>query len=182
MFPPAAEKITRFAAAKSKKKRIVGALAGLALASGGAAFWWWSLPLQKVSDARAERVAATPSAPPVYLPMDNMVVNLAGQDGQRIAQVGISLQLADSKARELVKLHMPAIYSGVLLAIARHTAQELLLPEGKELLALEIGRQVLLPLGINPDEFNPTPPAASAGRAKAAKLLQSVLFSSLIIQ
>jgi len=39
-------------------------------------------------------------------------VNLAGRDGERLAQGGITLQLADAHTSDLIKLHMPSIRSG----------------------------------------------------------------------
>ena len=173
---------------KSKKKLIIIAAAVLLLAGGGGGGWfWWQ---QKNADHGAKEAAekAAHAAPPTFLPLEALVVNLAGRDGERLVQIGITLQLADAKTADLVKAHMPTIRSGVLLTVARHTAEELLLPEGKEALALEVMRQVTEPLGL-PAEGAAEHGAPAAKDDKAAKHgetppnpVQKVLFSSLIIQ
>jgi flagellar FliL protein len=182
---------------KSKKKLIIIAALVLLLGGGGGGGWfWWQ---QKNADhgdpaaAKAKEAAekAAHAAPPTFLPMEALVVNLAGRDGERLVQIGITLQLADAKTAELVKAHMPTIRSGVLLTVARHTAEELLLPEGKEALAMEVMRQVTEPLGLSaePAAEHGAPAAKDDKAPKAdkhgdapANPVQKVLFSSLIIQ
>ena len=91
---------------------------------------------------------ASPKTPPTYLPMENMVVNLADPGGDRFAQIGISLELADAKTADSVKTFMPSIRSGVLMLVSQRTADELLTREGKEKLAVDIRREVSRPLGF----------------------------------
>ena len=67
-----------------------------------------------------------PKAPPVYLPLDPMVVNLADPGGEKVAQVGITLEVVDAKASDTVKAYLPTIRSSVLLLISQKTAEELL--------------------------------------------------------
>ena len=55
-----------------------------------------------------------PAGPPVYLPLDNMVVNLADPGGNRFAQLGITLQLSDAKTGDDIKTYMPSIRNGIL--------------------------------------------------------------------
>ena len=47
-----------------------------------------------------EAVAAETSAKvaPTFLPMENMVVNLADPGGERFAQIGVTLELADGRS------------------------------------------------------------------------------------
>lgn len=80
--------------------------------------------------------------------MENMVVNLADPGGDRFAQVGITLELADAKTGELVKSFMPSIRSNVLLLVSQRSTEELLTREGKEKLAVDIRREVSRPLGF----------------------------------
>ncbi len=74
----------------------------------------------------ADAQQAEPSGPPVYLPLDNMVVNLADPGGDRVAQVGITFELRDAEAGETVKQYLPTIRSGVLLLVSQMTSEELL--------------------------------------------------------
>lgn len=119
---------------------IVLGLAVLAAAAGGG---WLYLSRQQAQDGEEEDVAveevkAVPKHPPTYLPLDVMVVNLADPGGERVAQVGVTLELSDAKAPEKVKPYIPAIRSGALMLASQKTAGELLSREGKEQLAKEI--------------------------------------------
>ncbi len=133
---------------------------------------------------------AAPSGPPVYLPLDNMVVNLADPGGERVAQVGITFELRDAAAGETVKQHLPSIRSGVLLLVSQKTSEELLKREGKETLAADILREAARPFGGLDDEEEAEPAKKGAtksrksrNRVRAEDLpVQRVLFSSFIVQ
>jgi len=179
---------------KSKKMLvIIGAVVGVLVLGGGGAFWY--IKKQQAAAAAAEDGGEEPAAashasaskdghpvPPAYLPMDNMVVNLADPGGDRVAQIGITLVVADSHASDTVKAYLPTIRSGVLMLVAKKTAVELLTPEGKETLAREILHEALLPFGGGDEE---APAAASKKSKKSAESelpVKAVLFSSFIVQ
>jgi flagellar FliL protein len=179
---------------KSKKLLIiVGALVGV-LALGGAGFYFLVMKPRAAAAAAEEDGGEAPKAaahdekakPPAYLPMDNMVVNLADPGGERVAQVGVTLVVADAHASDTVKAYLPTIRSGVLMLISQKTATELLTPEGKEALAKAIYREASIPFGGGEEE---DPPAEAEGAKKKKKKaahadypVTSVLFSSFIIQ
>jgi flagellar FliL protein len=185
------------APAKPKSKKLLFIIIGvvvLALVGGGAAFF---LLKKKPADEEGEDGAEKhdkpavvhkkppdPKAPPTYLPMDNMVVNLADAGGSRFAQVGITLKLDDAKTADTVKLYMPSIRSGVLMLISQRTADELLAVEGKEKLTKAIIREVSEQLGYEVDDEDDA--SASAKKKKKRNLppspVQAVLFSSFIVQ
>ncbi len=129
--------------------------------------------------------AADPKTLPVYLPLDNMVVNLADPGGERVAQIGVTLEVADAKASETVKAFLPKIRSGVLMLVSRRTADELLTIQGKEKLAQDIFKVTTLPFGG--EEEDEDAPAQKA-KSKAKKKVQvdypvvNVLYSSFIVQ
>jgi flagellar FliL protein len=180
-------------AKKSKKLLIiVGAAVVILALVGGGAFWYISK--QRAAAAAAEDGGDEPAkaashdahaAPPAYLPMDNMVVNLADPGGDRVAQIGITLVVTDAHTSDTVKAYLPTIRSGVLMLISQKTATELLTTEGKEALAKGILREASIPFGGGEDE-----PAAEAEGSKKKKKkaahadypVTAVLFSSFIVQ
>jgi flagellar protein FliL len=127
---------------------------------------------------------ASPKTPPVYLPLDNMVVNLADPGGDRVAQVGITLEVQDIKASDSVKVYLPAIRSGILMLISQRTAEELLSQDGKVALAKAILREASIPFGGGDEPADD----AESGKKKTKKAaapeypVVGVLFSSFIVQ
>lgn len=203
---------------KGKKKLIIiiAAVLLVVLAGGGAAvFMMKSKAAAAAAAAEAEDGDAEASAdadpkdhggshakkdekkgPPVFVPLEPFVINLADRDVERFAQIGITLQLDDAKAADEIKLYMPAVRNGVLMVLAHKTSKELLERSGKEKLAAEIMREAVRPMGINieapEDEEGATADEnADKPKAKAKKKKKkepehnpvvSVNFSSFIIQ
>ena len=182
-------------APKSKKKLfiIIGVVLVLVLGGGGAFLYMKQKAAAAAAAAEEEggdgaAAAHAPAAaahgaaktPPVYLPMDNMVVNLADPGGERVAQVGITLEVVDAHASDSVKAYMPTIRSGVLMLLSQKTADELLSAEGKQKLIEEILRETSIPFGGGGEED-----AAAPKKKKKAAVqypVVGVLFSSLIVQ
>lgn len=130
--------------------------------------------------AHAEAAHDVDKTPPVYLPMDNLVVNLADEGGDRVAQVGITLQVRDAHASDSVKLYMPTIRSGVLLLLSQRTAAELLSAEGKQKLIEDILVETSRPYGGGQEE--PDTGKKARKKAKVEYPVVGALFSSLIVQ
>jgi len=111
-----------------------------------------------------------PAAPavhaPVFLPLDNLVVNLAENRGEHMAQVGITLELADARAARQLKSYLPAVRNHILLLISQRSAHELLSRDGKEKLAADVLHEAERPLEKIGIEHG----------------VRRVLFSSFIIQ
>ena len=187
--PKAAESAEGEKAPANSKKMviIIAAVVVLLAVVGGGAFIYISKQRAAAEDgaepAPAKAAAhAAPKTPPVYLPMDNMVVNLADPGGERVAQVGVTLEVADAHASDTVKAYLPTIRSGVLMLISQRTADELLKQEGKEKLAADILRETTLPFGGGEDEGES---ASKKSKKKAVHVeypVTNVLFSSFIVQ
>jgi flagellar protein FliL len=138
--------------------------------------------------AKHGKAAAKPSKvdlkdAPAFMPLDPFTVNLADREAERYVQIGITLELADAKAGDLLKAYMPAIRNNILLALASKTAGQLMEHEGKLALAEEVRAAALKPLGY---ALKPAQAAASAPKkAKAEEEvppIKAVHFSNFIIQ
>ncbi|WP_422845283.1 flagellar basal body-associated FliL family protein [Acidovorax sp. M2(2025)] len=183
------------APAKSKKMLIIilGVVAVLVIGGGAAA--WFLMSRSHADDEEGSAAPAHKEAPkvaPTFLPLENMVVNLADPGGDRFAQVGITLELDDAKTAEQVKQYLPAIRSGILMLISQRTSSELLQREGKEKLANDILREVSRPLGFSVPTERERARAAAADKEEDPEErprrrvernpVRRVLFSSFIIQ
>ncbi|MFM9916712.1 MAG: flagellar basal body-associated protein FliL [Rhizobacter sp.] len=215
---PAADAEGGDAAPKKGKKKliiIIAAVLLVVLAGGGAAFYMMK---QKAAAAAAaaegeDGEEAAPAkgehakkgehkGPPVFVPLDPFVVNLADRDTERYAQIGITLQVDDAHFADELKLYLPAVRNGILMVLAHKTSKELLERSGKEKLAAEIMREAVRPMGIEvateeeadtPEHDAPADPdAEDAPKPKKKKKkkaaagvpnpVTSVNFSSFIIQ
>jgi flagellar FliL protein len=176
--------------AKSKKLIVIGAvLVLLVLVGAGAAWFLASRSHAEEDDGSAPERKEAVKVVPTFLPMENMVVNLADPGGDRFAQIGITLEVADAKTAEQIKQYLPSIRSGILLLTSQRTSEELLQREGKEKLASDILREVSRPLGYPVSSAKPRREVQDddaeepAPRRKVEKNpVQRVLFSSFIIQ
>jgi flagellar FliL protein len=186
----AAAAATADAPAKPKSKKLLFILIGvvvLALAGAGGAYFLLkknTAQLDEEDEGHAvEQSRSAPRTPPMFLPMDNMVVNLADPGGNRFVQLGITLQVQDSKTSEELKIYMPTIRSDVLKLISQRTADEMLQISGKEKLSYDIIARVSELMGYELDEPNEEPEGGKKKRRGAPpNPVQGVLFSSFIVQ
>ena len=154
-------------AKKGKKKLIIIAVAVLLvllIAGGGAAFFLKKRAAAQAAENGEETTAHAEGHhsdkpdlkhPPTFLPLDPFVINLADKDADRYAQVGITIEVVDSKFAEQMKLFMPAIRNGILMILAHKSSKELLDRNGKEQLAAEILRDASRTMGIDVEEPEP---------------------------
>jgi flagellar protein FliL len=192
----ATDAVTVAPAKRGKKKLILiaAALAVLLAGGGGAAFFIMKKRAaaaaataedggEATGDVHEEKlVKADLKHAPTFVPLDPFTVNLADREAERYAQVGITLELSDAKAGDLLKAYMPAIRNNILLALGAKTASQLNERDGKLQLAAEIRREALRPLGYDV-EAKPSgaKPAAAHGDADEAPI-RAVHFSNFIIQ
>jgi flagellar FliL protein len=124
-----------------------------------------------------------PKTPPTFLPLDSMVVNLADPGGNRFAQLGITLQLADAKTGEEMKTYMPSIRNGILILVSQRTAEQMLRTDGKQALIQDIMAEISNVMGYDYERPGAEPAAQGKKKKKAApNPLEGVLFSSFIVQ
>lgn len=159
---------------KSKKLLIIiVAVLLLVVAGGGGALFLLKKKQADAEDGGSDTHASAKKehkseTPPQFLPLDNLVVNLADPGGARFAQIGITLQVTDAHVSDAVKAYMPTVRNSILMLVSRRTADELLLPEGKEKLQKDILDAVREATGM------------SGGKGESP--IQAVLFSSFIVQ
>lgn len=145
-------------APKGKKKLIIilAAVLLLALIGGGGAVFMMKKKAAAAEDdgeaaaaaAEAKRKEHAAKHPPVFVPLEPFVVNLADKESDRYAQIGVTLEVEDPKFAEEMKAYMPAIRNGILMVLSHKTSAQLLSREGKIALAKDIMREAVLPLGI----------------------------------
>ena len=192
---------------KKGKKKLIIILAAvvvlLAAAGGGAMFFLKKSHADEEAAAeggdtahvekkpkREKKDKKDPHALPVFVPLDNFVVNLADRGVDRYAQIGITLQVEDAKSGDELKAYMPAIRNNILLLLSHKTSEELMTTEGKEKLARQVLREAVLPMGIELEDEDDAEPAPEPGKKRKRRAfdtiddspVKAVQFSSFIIQ
>lgn len=199
--PPVVDVVVPKTTGKKKLVIIIAAVLAVLLIGGGVAFYLVKQSAAAAAAADGEDVDAQAAqadaaeddetkAPPVFVPLDPFVVNLADRDAERYAQIGVTLQVDDPKFADELKLYLPAVRNGILMVLAHKTSQELLERSGKEKLAAEIMRESVRPMGIAIEVDMPSSDANAGDEPKPRKKkkpavhnpITSVNFSSFIIQ
>lgn len=178
-------------AAKPKSKKLLFIILGVVLlaliGAGAALFLLKKNTAEDEEDYEDEPVAAQsqgrPSTPPVFLPLENMVVNLADAGGNRFVQLGITLQLQDAKTGDDMKVYMPSIRSAILMLISQRTSDDVLQIEGKNKLSKDIIGEISDIMGYEvDDEVEDEGKSTKRRRRAPPNPIQAVLFSSFIVQ
>lgn len=92
------------------------------------------------------KAKAEPVKPPRFLVIEPFTVNLQSEGaGDQFLQISFSLQLADDKQEEMIKLYMPQARSRLLLLLSGKKASEISTIKGKEKLAEELVAQLKVP-------------------------------------
>lgn len=182
------------APAKPKSKKLLFILIGvlvLGLAGAGGAFF--ILKKNTAVDEDGEEIAQSapseraPRSPPTFLPLETMVVNLADPGGNRFAQLGITLQVADTQTADEMKVYMPKIRNAILMLVSQRSSEVMLQMAGKEKLSAEIVREVSIVMDYPLPEADEAPSESGGKPARKRRTappspLQGVLFSSFIVQ
>ncbi|MEO8124702.1 MAG: flagellar basal body-associated FliL family protein [Burkholderiales bacterium] len=188
---PPSDDIALPARGKKKLLILISITLVIVLVLAGGAIWFLKhrAAADAATDEDGQPVAQTaaqkerPHAPPIFVPLEPFVVNLADKDVERYAQIGLTLELDDPKVAEEMKVYMPAIRDAILMILAHKTSTELLDRAGKEALAAEIMRESVRPMGLeigpavgrDGKPIKPVPPPVD-------NPVRRVLFSSFIVQ
>jgi flagellar FliL protein len=134
---------------KSKKTLfiIIGLVVIIAGAVGGYLYMQSSAEARKLQEAEAKRpenilkkqlMERKENAPPIYIPLDEMIVNLPGRGGEHYLQAKIVLRTNDSATEGKIKNFMPVIRDKIITVLSSRQMQELATVEGKVMMAREI--------------------------------------------
>lgn len=146
---------------------LIAAAAIVVLAAGGGAAWYF---LGRQQSPAAPETTAAVRKPAMFMDLEQFTVNLADAGGDRFAQVGLVLELGDTKAAEPLKADMPRLRNDILLLLTSKTGDELLTVAGKQKLAEEIAVIAGASAGWAP------------GNANRANPVTGVHFSKFIVQ
>ncbi len=148
--PATAEAVEPPAPPKSKKKLFI-ILGVLVVLVGGGVGGYMYMQKSEADKKAAEAEANKPenilkkqltdrkqNAPPIYIPLDEMIVNLPGRGGEHYLQTKIVLRTADSSTEGKVKQFMPVIRDKIITVLSSRQMQELATVEGKTMMAREV--------------------------------------------
>ena len=134
---------------KSKKTLfiIIGLVVVILAAVGGYMYMQHSAEAKRLQEAEAKRpenilkkqlMERKENAPPIYIPLEEMIVNLPGRGGEHYLQAKIVLRTNDSATEGKIKNFMPVIRDKIITVLSSRQMQELATVEGKVMMAREI--------------------------------------------
>jgi flagellar FliL protein len=134
---------------KSKKTLfiIIGLVVVIAGAVGGYMYMQHSAEERRLQEAEAKRpenilkkqlMERKENAAPIYIPLEEMIVNLPGRGGEHYLQAKIVLRTNDSATEGKIKNFMPVIRDKIITVLSSRQMQELATVEGKVMMAREI--------------------------------------------
>lgn len=170
---------------KGKLMLVLGLVGGIVLAGGGAGGVWFYMNKKGHPAGEEPAAAVEPErAASTYLALENLICNLADAGGERVVQIGMTLELQDEKSAAQVKALMPVVRSKMLMLVTQRTADELLKRDGKEKLANDVVVEVSRVLGfeVEPPRSKGADDEAPTRKKKSAGPVRGVLFSSFIVQ
>jgi len=178
---PPAEAAPTAALTKNGKTRLIIILVVVLLVLGGAGAWFFMAQ----HDGEGEHSQAS-TEPPVFLPLEQFTVNLQSADEQRFLQVSMTLKLAEQAVADAIAAQLPEVRSRVLLLLSTKKPAELTSLEGKNKLALDIAREIEIPITPARTATKGKPKAkdkAKKAKAHAAKeRVLAVFFTHFIVQ
>ena len=135
---------------KGGKKLILFILIGLVILAGAGAGAYFFLFAKSAPPPEEEEPQKEPE-PQVgpFLQLDPFIVNLADPTGHRYLRAKITLELADDKALQRTNERIPQINDAIIMVLSSKTVEEVLSPEGKLELRLELIRKLNDLLGPN---------------------------------
>ena len=132
----------------------------LLVSAGGAAGWYYTRPA--TAEDAAEAKASQPRPETIFVTLDPFTVNLADEGGERLAQVGLVLEVANKEAQAALGKLLPVVRNSVLLLLSSQHTKTLLTLDGKFALTNEIALKTGGMLGWTPEPAEAAEAAATA--------------------
>jgi flagellar FliL protein len=149
--PPPVEEQIEVEEEKPKSKKmlflIIGLIVVLAGAVGGYFYMQHNAELkrqQEVEEKRPENILKKQlmerkdNAAPIYIALDEMIVNLPGRGGEHYLQTKMVLRTNDGSTEDKIKKFLPVIRDKIITVLSSRQMQELATVEGKTMMAREV--------------------------------------------
>jgi flagellar FliL protein len=133
-------------AKKSKLPMIIGAVAFVVLAGAGY-YFGVALPAKKHAEEESEKsvekrlmkqLERKKDNTPVFIAMDEFLVNLPGKGGEHYLSTKLVLRTADGATEKRITEFLPLVRDRILAVLSARTVAELATVEGKEGMAKDI--------------------------------------------
>ena len=132
--------------AKSKKLLIIGGVVVAVLAGGG--FYMKKAADKKHAEEESEKSVENrlmkqlehkkDNKPPVFIALDDFLVNLPGKGGEHYLQTKLVLRTADAATEKRINEFLPLVRDRILAVLSARTVTELATVEGKEAMAKDV--------------------------------------------
>ena len=87
---------------------------------------------------------------PLFTSLEPFTVSLRDDHGSRVLYVGITLRVEDEAARKMLNTFMPEVRDRVLATLTQQGTTQIQAPQGREILADQLLRELTKPYQPNP--------------------------------
>jgi flagellar FliL protein len=134
---------------KSRKPVVIGVAVALVLVLiGGGAWWYTGTQAQKRAQEEADANSVEKrlmkqlqtrkeNRPPIFIAMDEFLVNLPGRGGEHYLQTKLVLRTGSSDTEGRIKQFLPLVRDRVITVLSSRSVDQLATVEGKNALAKE---------------------------------------------
>jgi flagellar FliL protein len=149
--PPVVEQKIEAEEEKPKSKKMLFLIIGLIVVLAGTVGGYFYMQhnaekkrQQEAEDKRPENILKKQlmerkdNAAPIYIALDEMIVNLPGRGGEHYLQTKMVLRTNDGSTEDKIKKFMPVIRDKVITVLSSRQMQELATVEGKTMMAREV--------------------------------------------
>ncbi len=131
-----------------KKKILLFVIIGVVLLIGAGAAAYFLLFSKSPPPEETQAEPPKPEVGP-FLQLDPFIVNLADPTGRRYLRVKIALEFQNQEAYQKANERIPQINDAIIMVLSSKTVEEVLSPEGKLNIRIELIRKLDELLGAN---------------------------------
>lgn len=124
------------AAPKKSKKLLFVVLGVVVLAAAGGGFMMMKAKKAKEDSEESAQVKA--AKPPIFIQMDDFLVNLPGRGGEHFLQTRVVLRTSDPQTEGRIKTLLPMIRDRLLTVLSQRPMEVLVTVEGKSALTRDM--------------------------------------------
>lgn len=123
----------------------------IAVSVGATLFLQDRIQLRSANADDRSSAKPVPVLDPLFTSLDPFTVSIRDNDGSRVLYVGITLRVEDEASRKQIVDYMPEVRDRVLGTLTQQSTRQIQAPNGRDVLAEQLLRELSRPYSPHPD-------------------------------